>query len=468
MVAQITPAETAQVGPRIALVVAFIVAVACLWLWATFLRRKRLIQDIPTSSAAGVALGLNELVGTAESAQSEPAPQTGIECVWWKNEFYVENGDNGWKKTKERQGGPISFLLRDDTGAIPVRPRKAEVSAPKAFDGPYSSFAELHRDPDATLVTRYLAGHGSQKKRRVVERVIKAGDTVYVLGTAQLPWDDLDVYVGPDREGTEPFFVRVGDERDALFGERIGTGLGATGALAASAAGGVAWADGQALASQAITWSEVGYRWPVACVVACLAAMGVGSLVFVYNGLLRLRQRAAAAWSLIDVQLRRRHDLIPNLAEVAQAHAGHEHAVQTAVAQLRSSIAPDLPERPSDDAVAGVEDGLRAESLALGRALAVIEAYPEITADASFAGLRAELVDTENRVAMARTFYNNSVLALHDRASTVFGGLVAWVFELDLDVGFTEGLGGRAVPSAAVSRQPRAPESRSDAMPSES
>lgn len=413
------------------------VALGGLWVWGTFLGRKRLIQDLPTSATTGVALGLNELVGTVETPFHETAPQSGTPCAWWQNVFYVSDSEGGWKKTGDKQGGPVHFELVDAEGRIAVRPRKAEVSGREVYDGPPM---DLHgpRGADATLVSRYLAQRSAgTKQRRVVEKVIVPGDEVYVLGTAQLPYESLDVYIGPDREaGTDPFLIRLGGEADAVFTERVGTVVGALVALAAAAASGVALADGAALAEDRIGWAEVGWRMPLAFMAVVVLAMAASSLVFTYNGLRVLRERADKAWSLIDVQLRRRHDLIPHLVRVAKAHAEHERTVQTAIAELRGNLAAELPERPTDEAVADAGRGIRAEEAALDRAMLVIEAYPAITADAGFATVRDELIDTENRIALARTFYNNSVTSLHDRAATLQGGIVSWIFELDLAVGF--------------------------------
>ena len=413
------------------------VALIGVWVWWTFLSRKRLIEDLPTSATTGVALGLNELVGRVESAQAAPSPQSGTPCVWWQNTFYVSDGEGGWKKTGDKQGGPLDFDLVDDEGSIPVRPRKAEVSAPEIYDGPPMERVVAGAS-SPSLVSRYIAQRSAgTKQRRVVEKAIVPGDEVYVLGTAQLPMESLEVYIGPDRErGTDPFFVRVGSEADALFTERVGTVVGAIVAFVAAAASGIALVDGRALADEQIEWTEVGLRMPFAFMIAVLAIMSLASFVFTYNGLRVLRQRADKAWSLIDVQLRRRHDLIPNLVRIASTHADHEREVQTAIAELRGNLAADLPAKPSDDAVADAGRGIRAEEAALDRALLVIEDYPAITADATFAELRAQLIDTENRIALARTFYNNSVTALHDRAATLQGGMVSWVFELDLAVAF--------------------------------
>lgn len=439
---------------RLVLVGLLALSVASVVVWWIFLGRKRLIQDMPTSAVKGVALGLNELVGVAEAREVVSSPHAHVDCVWWKNVFYREDNEGGWRKTGEKTGGPLAFDLVDETGRIPVRARHADVQAPKVYEGPYVE--DLHAgDPNPTLVTRYLASQGNTARKKVVEHALAHGDPVYVLGTAQLPLDDLEVYIGADTDGGEPFLVRTGGEADALFIERVGTVVGAVVALLAAAGAGIAWYDGDAIAAGTIGWSEINLAAPAVFVATCVAVMASASLVFAYNGLVRLRHRVLAAWGLIDVQLRRRHDLFPNLVRVVDAHAAHERSVQTAVAQLRSSLAADLPTEPSDDVLPGVDRGIRAETLALDRLLAVIEAYPAITADASFGALRAELVDTEDRVALARSFYNTSVLALHDRARVFPGNLIAWVFELDLDASFIDDLGGAAVPTVGERSQPQ-------------
>lgn len=438
---------------RTGIAVGVVVAVVGIGVWLVFLGRKRLIQDLPTSSTRGVALGLNELVGRTECDQSEPSPQSSVECVWWKNEFYVDNDDNGWKKTGEKVGGPIAFRLVDDDGAIEVRPRRAEVHGRKTFDGPYSPPLLSAGDPNPTLASRHIAARTiSNKKRRVVEHVIPVDAEVYVLGTAQLPHEGRTPLIGQDRHGVHRFIVRVGNEDDALYVERVGVGIGFAAAMLGAIAAAVAWHDGEALAAETITWSQISPWGPAAGIVFALMAMAALSIVFTYNGLVLLRERVQNAWSLIDVQLRRRHDLIPSLAEIVRGHAAHESEVQRAVAELRSTLASDLPDKPTDEAVSTVERQVRAETAALHRVLALVEAYPTLTADASFAALRAALVDTEDRIALARGFYNASVQALHDRAQAVPGNLVAALFGLDLDAEFTD---VAEPPAPAVAAPPR-------------
>ena len=109
-----------------------------------------------------------------------------------------------------------------------------------------------------------------------------------------------------------------------------------------------------------------------------------------------LRNRVRQGWSLIEVQLKRRHDLIPNLLAAVSALSGHERTVQTAIAALRAQFDATRPGVAGPD-FAGLAGNLRA----------VVEAYPELVAHGEFARLHATLVETEQRIALARTYYND-------------------------------------------------------------
>lgn len=144
--------------------------------------------------------------------------------------------------------------------------------------------------------------------------------------------------------------------------------------------------------------------------VALLIALGV--LVFIalviglwvmgiYNGLVKLRQAVRNAWSQIDVQLKRRHDLIPNLVNTVKGYASHEKSTLDAVISARAKAT----------SVTVTSDRMKAEgelSSALSRLLAVTENYPTLKADKQFIMLQEELTSTENRVAFARQYYNDS------------------------------------------------------------
>jgi LemA protein len=149
-----------------------------------------------------------------------------------------------------------------------------------------------------------------------------------------------------------------------------------------------------------MTWIIIGIVGAVALYV-----------IFAYNNFVRLTQRTKEAWADIDVQLKRRYDLIPNLIETVKGYAAHERGVFEEVTNARAK-ATQIHVDPSNitaeqiTAMAGAESALGAS---LGKLLAVAEAYPDLKANQNFAQLQTELTDTENKIQAARRFYNGNV-----------------------------------------------------------
>ena len=166
-----------------------------------------------------------------------------------------------------------------------------------------------------------------------------------------------------------------------------------------------------------------------------LAAIAVLALVFVvgqYNALVVLRNRFKNAFSQIDVQLKRRHDLIPNLVETAKAYMQHESKTLEAVTQARNlaqSAGGRAAANPGDPSamheLAGAEAGLTG---ALGRLLAVAENYPDLKANQNMMQLTEELTSTENKVAFARQAYNDSVMTYNTKREVFPTNLIAGLF----------------------------------------
>jgi LemA protein len=141
--------------------------------------------------------------------------------------------------------------------------------------------------------------------------------------------------------------------------------------------------------------------------VVIVVAVIVAAFLYGYNRLVRLRNRAQAAWHDIDVYLRRRHDLIPNLVETVKAYAEHERGVFETVTELRTTaVRTEQQGRP--DEIAETEAQL---TDAVQRLFAVAEAYPDLKADARFRDLQLELAATENKIAFSRQLYNDTVEA---------------------------------------------------------
>ena len=147
-------------------------------------------------------------------------------------------------------------------------------------------------------------------------------------------------------------------------------------------------------------------------IVIGLIVLVVFLLVGGYNKLVRLRNRVEAAWSQIEVQLKRRHDLIPNLVETVKGYAAHERETLQAVTEARQQAVN----------AQGVTDQAQAENMltaTLRQLFAVAEAYPQLRANENFLALQEELTGTESRIAFARQFYNEQVLA-YDNATESF------------------------------------------------
>lgn len=142
--------------------------------------------------------------------------------------------------------------------------------------------------------------------------------------------------------------------------------------------------------------------------LSILLAGLAGSAIWIYNRLVRDRNQVQAAWSDIDVQLKRRHELVPRLVNCVKTYADYEKATLVAVTELRSQsiAASHLPQK------AALEDAMEA---GLHKLVVIAEDYPELKADQNFRQLQAELVDTEDQIQYARRFYNGAVRIFNTR-----------------------------------------------------
>ena len=158
-------------------------------------------------------------------------------------------------------------------------------------------------------------------------------------------------------------------------------------------------------------------------IVIGVVAVVLLALALLYNKLIRLRNRVANAWAQVDVQLKRRYDLIPNLVETVKGYASHERETFEAVPAARARA-----QAAQGPAEAGAAENMLSQ--ALGRLIAVAEAYPELQADENFRQLQDELAQTENRIAVSRQVYNDTVLTYNNAIQTVpavfFAGLLGF------------------------------------------
>ena len=158
--------------------------------------------------------------------------------------------------------------------------------------------------------------------------------------------------------------------------------------------------------------------WIVVIVIVLIAIY----LVMIYNRLVSLRQVTGQAWSDVSVQMKQRHDLVPNLVETVKGYAAHERGTLEAVTQARNAAV----------AATGPAAQAQAENMltgALGRLIAVSESYPDLKANANFQQLQSELSDIENKIAAARRFFNNAAAEYNAACQGFPGVLIAQRFD---------------------------------------
>ena len=163
--------------------------------------------------------------------------------------------------------------------------------------------------------------------------------------------------------------------------------------------------------------------------IAILVLLGIVVLIAlavigIYNGLVAMRNQVKNAWAQIDVQLKRRHDLIPNLVETAKGYMKHERETLENITKARN-----LASQASGAAQAGKAEGALGD--ALSKFFLVVENYPDLKANQNFLALQEELSSTENKVSFARQFYNDAVMKYNTQLETFPTNIVAGMFHFE-------------------------------------
>lgn len=388
-------------GSSSALVAALALAsVVLLWISLRLRNRQRLLADLPTSKAQGVFIGLVELSGTAESAAPLRSFLRGATCVhyaydvqehWSRTVTESYTDSKGQRRTRTRHesgwttvadGGELQdFYLRDDTGAVLIRPAGAKLEPAVVFDETVSPGDSLYYSKGPAGAIAH-----SDHRRRFVERAIRLHAPLYVVGQARERDDIVAPEIAASRDATM-FLISTRSEKSVQTGFAVWSW--------------VCWAIGliAAPAAALVLASKLSFEPPPAVALAAgafLFAWAVGWVWMAFNSIVSLRARTRQAWSLVEVELKRRHDLIPNLVSAVAALGTHERTTQSALAALRAQLSATPPGASGPDFAA-----LSAE------VRAVVERYPQLVAQEGFARLHESLVETEQRIALARAYYND-------------------------------------------------------------
>ena len=383
------------------------------------LRRKRLIDDIPTSKTQGVFIGLAELKGTAEGEVPMTSYLAGIRCVqyvWqvdehWSrtvHETYTDakghtrtrtRTESGW--TKVAGGGQSApFYLKDDTGVIQVVPEGATIHSITVFDETCSPGSDLyygkgpaHGVPDST------------HRRRFRETALPLHTMLYVMGQAHERKDMVAAEIAFDKDAPM-FVISTRTEKHLSTGHaRWFWGLLILG-LAIAIGGTIGWSI---MVKAYIEWQLL-----YAAVGGFIVALLLGWLWTAYNSLVNLHHIVEQGWSQVDVQLKRRYDLIPNLLETVRGYRAYESELQELLAKMRAQADGTPP------GVAGPDFKGMTPTLDV-----IMERYPELKASESFLRLHQALVDAEQRIALARDYFNNIATFYNTRLEIIPDRFVA-------------------------------------------
>ena len=383
-------------------------------------RHKRIVDDTPTSKTQGVFIGLVELKGTAESETPFTSYLDNRRCVCYSyqvqeqwsrlvTESYTDSKgqthtrtrrETGWK-TVGSGGESAPFYLRDDTGVIRIVPDGASLKETAFFNKTCSRGEPLYfaKGPATEIAN-------SDHRRRFTETGIPLHAHLYIIGQARERQDAVAAEIAQDK-AAPMFVISVKSERQISRGYLAGFWVWLFVGLLFACGGAYGWQLSNT--NNITTWQPY-----VIAIGTYLAAFGIGWLWTVYNSLINLKYRVVQAWSQVDVQLKRRNDLIPNLAETVRGYGPHESETQKMIAELRNQVSATPPGAPGPDFKSFAPE-----------LKVIMENYPELKANELFLGLQKSLVETEQRIALARDYFNSSATYYNTRLEIIPDRFVA-------------------------------------------
>jgi hypothetical protein len=404
-----------QVGPFLPWV-GLAIAVFALWASLRACHRRRLIDNLPTSKTQGVFIGLVELKGTTQCEQPLVSYLAETPCVYFS--FEVEerwsrmvtetesDGKGGTRTVTREESGWTTvasatrltpFYLEDDTGSLLIRPEGARIEALSVFNETCTPLNAVYygKGPVGGVMN-------SDGVRRFTEQAIPLQAPLFVVGQARERQDVVAPEIAADPQASE-FLISVRSQ------EQVSSGLGWQIWLLFFL--GLIVAPGGQLVGDL---AEGGDITPISILIYAgeallyLACWLVGWTVTVYNSLVELRQRVEQGWAQVDIQLKRRHDLIPNLVDCVKGYRDYEAATQEALATMRGQLSATAPGQVGADFHS-----------VLGQVQILQEAYPDLKANENFLALQKSLSETEQRIALARSYFNSIATFYNTRLQVV-------------------------------------------------
>ena len=371
--------------------IGFILSAAFAWFAMRVIRIKRIQENLPTSKTAGVTFGLAEIVGILDNEEDHElfrGPVSGALCCWYR-ELIQERRGSG-KKAKwvaikdEIKKQP--FVVEDDEGELRVFPGKADV---------------ITKHKQTRREGRY----------RYSEWRLSPGDEMYVLGKARLDKTQGDSLVFGHEAGS-PYIIANVPESEVMLRKALkGMGLLSLGISLLFMVS--IWISGASGSFSSMDFLFAAGLAPVFLILVML--------VLTHNDLIFLRERCERNWANIQVSLKKRADLIPQLENVVRQYLSHESDLLTGLALLRERSRTISSEQDMDRYMA-------TEHISIGELQALIEQYPDLKGTALLQDFHKRLVKLENEVALIRAGFNDAITQYQTRTQTFPDNLLATVF----------------------------------------
>ncbi len=400
------------------------IGLICIGCCAYTLRRKRLIDDIPTSKTTGVFIGLVELKGIIESPAPFAAKLTKKPCVYcqwsvmeqwerWETETYYDSQDKTWKTRQVLKSGwttlgsdttQQSFFLRDDEGRILVDPQGATLETKNVLSETVDEGNSLYD------VIYFSSIPDSTGKRQFNEEILEVGDKIYLMGYSHLSENAVEPEIGEDPE-SPVFLISVKDEKtisDDMWWSKVLLNI-----LSAFFLG----LSGYVFLAKEANAEIIG---PAVGLAVFFLLWILMSIYMIHVSLVHLKNLVIQGLSNLDVQLKRRNDLIPRLVQVVEGIRNYERDVLQMTANLRS-------QRIKDNLIKN-KGKLSTEVQYCSPQITILaERYPELKSNVHFLALQRELTNTENRIALARGYYNDLATAYNTHLEQIPDCFVAWL-----------------------------------------
>ena len=365
------------------------------------IKTKRYIENIPTSLSAGLAYGPAEIKGKVESMDGQviEGPLTKEDCVYYR-----------YKITERRGSGKdaTTVVISDDEVFVPFHCRDAE--------------GVVGIDPDGAEVTASLKKSYTMGRRTYREWHVAPGTEVYVLGSAVVDSQKGDrLIVSDGNDDGFPFLLSDESETEVML-RQSRKGLMRIG-----------FAQNGAVFAGITIFASYGSFAATDFLLSALVSplfLGFTMFVLMFNDLVFLRNRVKRAWANIEVSLKKRADLLPNLEKIVKAYLSHEHSVMEAVSRLRSAVTGKESYSPSE-----VDAAMKQESALADRLIALQEKYPDLKGNRMMEDFMNRLTRMENEIALMRAGYNDGIERYRETKQRIPEVFIAKAFRFE-DVDF--------------------------------